>query len=706
MKNKIFTILLSLLMVLSTTNIIFAEVEYPFTVTYHFKYHTSATEWAEKTWSQKVSGNSGSASKVINKIIGDNVPPKYTDDGKEYYFAKKWKGQGETKDSTERVYIYNKDYTEATDIYYEAVYNKVPVATVHAKYLNLQAEEIESTISQNMSPGVSWTVKVGAFDDDISKYKHFEYHGKEYTFTGWDPKLPLTIKGITEDTDYYFTAQYNKVDIKKFKAIYTDKVANGSGSWSNLDENDYPSSFDPYKHEFKKPADIPAHYTFLYWEKDNKQWKAGDIFTQNYEDLDSDKEVKFIATYEYQPPVVINYYYDNKKTPYTVTNYEDVNIYDAAPKQLKWFYEGENEPISEDEIATIPDSYIVQEKKDDKKVINVYAKYFTINWLDDNGKTLDTSEMVPYGEVPEYKGETPTKEATPQYTYKFLGWTPDVIPAKEDKAYMAVYNEITNIYTITFVDYDGTVLSQADYPYGTPAAEIEKPIPNRQNTIKYTYIFAGWDPEVQDVTEDATYTAVWEEKENPPKPTDDDEPEELDDDPDDPKKPEEKTKKKTTNDSEVTPAPPTFGGWIPTNESDATEEEDDFEPEDIFEGGTPKGFNHTKKYWALINLICVILSAIFALISLFIKRKKYEDEDLQKKEKRKKIILKIIGIILFICGIVLFILTEDMTATMILIDKWTLLNVLLFINNLLAFFILIDSKKDNEEDEEEEDEEE
>ena len=94
------------------------------------------------------------------------------------------------------------------------------------------------------------------------------------------------------------------------------------------------------------------------------------------------------------------------------------------------------------------------------------------------------------------------------------------------------------------------------------------------------------------------------------------------------------------------------------------------------------------------------------MISLFIRRKKYEDENLQKKEKRKKIILKVIGIILFICGIVLFILTEDMTATMILIDKWTLLNVLLFINNLLAFFILIDSKKEDEEENEEEDEEE
>lgn len=682
-------------MILSTTNIVFAADG---NLVVHYKY--LGTNAVEKTGSITISKG---GSKLISKIV--TVPKNVSDNDYEYTYEGNWIIDGDTKADTER--IYNSDY-DKDEIYAEAIQVKkaIPVATIYIKYLNREAGWQTKKVNSNpVKSGNSWKVTQKTLGDDIDYNKQFDYQGKSYTFTGWDKELPLTIKGIAEDTDYYFTAQYTTKDIKKFKATYTDKVANGGGSWSNLDENGYPSSFTDYTKTFKKPADIPDHYTFLYWEKGDETWKAGDKYTRLYEDIAPDEKVEFIATYEYQPPLIIKYHY-NKDDVYTVKSYEDVNIYDAAPEKLKWFYDGENEPISEDEMATMPESYIVQDKTNDAKVVHVYAKYFTIDWLDDNGDNLETTKMVPYGEVPEYKGDEPTKKATPQYTYKFIGWTPDVEPAKEDKAYIAVYNKIINIYTITFVDYDGTVLSQADYPYGTPAAEIEKPIPNRQNTIKYTYIFAGWDPEVQDVTEDATYTAVWEEKENPPKPTDDDEPEEPDDDPDDPKKPEEKTKKKTTNDAEVTPALPTFSGWIPTNESDATVDDDEFEPEDIFEGGTPKGFNHTKKYWALINLICVILSAIFALISLFIRRKKYEDEDLQKKEKRKKIILKIIGVILFICGIVLFILTEDITATMILIDKWTLLNVLLFINNLLAFFILIDSKKEDEEENKEKDEEE
>ena len=107
MKNKIFTILLSLLLVLSTFNIVYAEVEYPFVVTYHFKYRTSATAWGEKTWSQKVTSNSGSASKVINKIISDSTVKTITTEDTIYTFKKTWTGEGKTLNSTDRVYIYN-----------------------------------------------------------------------------------------------------------------------------------------------------------------------------------------------------------------------------------------------------------------------------------------------------------------------------------------------------------------------------------------------------------------------------------------------------------------------------------------------------------------------------------------------------------------------------------------------------------------------
>lgn len=68
-------------------------------------------------------------------------------------------------------------------------------------------------------------------------------------------------------------------------------------------------------------------------------------------------------------------------------------------------------------------------------------------------------------------------------------------------------------YTVTFVDDDGTtILSEAEYDYGTPAASIVKPAdPSKAATAEYTYTFAGWTPAVTAVTGDAIYTAKYTE---------------------------------------------------------------------------------------------------------------------------------------------------------------------------------------------------
>ena len=69
---------------------------------------------------------------------------------------------------------------------------------------------------------------------------------------------------------------------------------------------------------------------------------------------------------------------------------------------------------------------------------------------------------------------------------------------------------IEKLWTVTFIDEDGTELSTADYPYGTEAAAIVQPDePTKEADAQYTYAFAGWDPEVADVTTNATYKATY-----------------------------------------------------------------------------------------------------------------------------------------------------------------------------------------------------
>ncbi|MBQ6390514.1 MAG: InlB B-repeat-containing protein, partial [Eggerthellaceae bacterium] len=109
------------------------------------------------------------------------------------------------------------------------------------------------------------------------------------------------------------------------------------------------------------------------------------------------------------------------------------------------------------------------------------------------------------------KPADPTKEATPQYTYTFAGWDPEIAEVDGEATYKATYTSTLNKYKVTFVDEDGTELkAAAEYDYGTPAADVEKPAdPTKEATPQYTYTFSGWTPEVADVTADATYKATY-----------------------------------------------------------------------------------------------------------------------------------------------------------------------------------------------------
>ena len=83
-------------------------------------------------------------------------------------------------------------------------------------------------------------------------------------------------------------------------------------------------------------------------------------------------------------------------------------------------------------------------------------------------------------------------------------------PNFEDASYVKCTKQKTSV----SFDEDGTVLSETEYPEGTPAADIEKPAdPTKPADDKYTYTFAGWTPEIADVTGDATYTATYDKEE-------------------------------------------------------------------------------------------------------------------------------------------------------------------------------------------------
>ena len=121
--------------------------------------------------------------------------------------------------------------------------------------------------------------------------------------------------------------------------------------------------------------------------------------------------------------------------------------------------------------------------------------------------TLQTSYHVA-GEIPNYTGSTPTKEASAQYTYAFNGWSPTITTVTGDATYTATFTGTIRKYTITWKNDDGTTLATTTVAYGeTPS--YTGATPSKEASVQYTYTFNGWSPTITTVTGNATYTAIF-----------------------------------------------------------------------------------------------------------------------------------------------------------------------------------------------------
>ena len=134
-------------------------------------------------------------------------------------------------------------------------------------------------------------------------------------------------------------------------------------------------------------------------------------------------------------------------------------------------------------------------------------KKFTITWKDwDGSPILDAEDNpvvyeVPYGTQAEWLSTNPTREKNLDYTYDFTGWSPALGRVTGDVTYTATYEEKQIKYTVVFVQ-DGGV-------------EIERhllardEVPVCENVPTRTGYILQWEPGIEPVVGNQTYTATW-----------------------------------------------------------------------------------------------------------------------------------------------------------------------------------------------------
>ena len=289
-----------------------------------------------------------------------------------------------------------------------------------------------------------------------------------YIFAGWGE-----ITGVTGN--------------KTYTALFTSITNTYTVTW-NIDGNQTTEEYaygDTPSYKGAIPTrDADAHYTYSFRDWGTILTVTGDkTYTASFDTTVNKYNItwiidglQFTESYDYGTMPVYKGYTPTK----------------APTPQYTYTFTGWGEITSVTGNKTYTASF--------DKTVNTY----TITWDVDG---VQITEEYAYGATPSYKGTTPAKEPTAQYTYFFKGWG-SILTVTGDKTYTASFDSTVNKYTVTWV-IDGVPVSE-EYDYGTTPS-YKGGTPKKQSTAQTVYTFAGWG-EISPVTGDKTYTAAFTEE--------------------------------------------------------------------------------------------------------------------------------------------------------------------------------------------------
>ena len=284
-----------------------------------------------------------------------------------------------------------------------------------------------------------------------------------YAFVGWDRKFDVITKNIE------VKAVYEQL---KFWIVFKDF----DGEELKADSLVYGATVVTPK-DVKRASTAAYKYTFKSWSPDVAVVTADAEYTAEY---------------------------DSAKVLYAVTFVD----YDETPIGDTVWVEYDSAAVAPADPTREGYKFVGWDRKFDviTKNIEVMARYerqkYWIVFRDYNGDQVKADSVLFEGSVNAPKNLT--RSSTAEYSYLFKGWDPVVTAASEDKIYTAVYDSLMNIYSVTFLDYDGSRIGDVQkVEYGSAAVAPAEP--KREG-----FAFFGWDSRFDSIVENTEVKALYE----------------------------------------------------------------------------------------------------------------------------------------------------------------------------------------------------
>ena len=303
-----------------------------------------------------------------------------------------------------------------------------------------------------------------------------------YTFAGWTP----TIVAATANATY--TATYTAT--KRKYTITFNNYDNTQLQSSSVEYGKVPAYTNGTP---TKPATAEYTFTFKGWSPEVVAVTGDATYTAQFDSVKNVYQVTWLNA-------------DGSELGKDSLEYGTMPTHDDLVKANTAEYTYTFKGWTPDTVAVTGDATYIA-------VFDSVKNVYQITWLNADGSELG-KDSLEYGEMPEYKGEAPTKDSTTVYAYSFAGWTPNIATVTGDATYTAKFDSTKIEYNVDItipdtIESHGSVTIDGEPTYGDTITITATPDDG--------YYFDGWsdgntdNPREIEITGDTAVYPIFKE---------------------------------------------------------------------------------------------------------------------------------------------------------------------------------------------------